>query len=198
MEGWGWGKGNRGGRAGNRKKKVPGAELPRLDLGDLGRGSVGPKSWRRGAVSPHLEHRCLIGAPSCISAFPRITFLPSHLVLEEGRGSGTEKPRFRGLGEEAATHLEAVVAATRVPSSWPCWAANRGEDDQRQSPSQTGASFPAPLSHNEMETQVSALTRSSGGRSLCIRNDSPPPMSPHPGCAFTQIWEPLSPAPECA
>lgn len=119
-----------------------------------------PKAGGR-VLCPHTSSTGVSLVP--LPAFQLFLESPSCLVLEEGRGSGTEKPRFRGLGEEAATHLEAVAAATGVPSSWPCWAANRGEDDQRQSPSQTGASFAAPLSHNDMETQVSVLTHSSGG-----------------------------------
>ena len=53
-------------------------------------------------VSSNLGHRCLTGASSCILAFPRITFLCSHLFLEDRGGSGTEKLRFRGL--EGGSH----------------------------------------------------------------------------------------------
>lgn len=108
----------------------------------------GPKAGGRVlCVSSNLGHRCLTGASSCILAFPRITFLCSHLFLEDRGGSGTEKLRCRGLGE-AATHLEAVATAVRVPSSWPCWAANRRGRLEAE-PLSAGASFPAPLAHSE-------------------------------------------------
>ena len=75
-------------------------------------------------VSSNLGHRCLTGASSCILAFPTIIFLYSHLFLEDQEDPGQRSQGSEVWGE-AATHLEAVAVAVQVPSSWPCWAANR-------------------------------------------------------------------------
>lgn len=117
VEGWAWEKGNRGRRAGNRKKKVPGAKLPRRDLG--GHGPLGPEAGGRVlCVSSNLGHRCLTGASSCILAFPsnhllvpptfflRIRRIRDREAKVQRSGGGSHSPRSSSstAGTQAAGH----------------------------------------------------------------------------------------------
>lgn len=166
QEGWAWRRVNRGRRAGNRKKKVPGAKLHKAGFGEA--MAQGPRSWRQGAVCvlkprAQVSHWCLF----LHFGFSYTIFLCSHLFLEDQSDPGTEKPRFRGLGEVAvpprsSSSSSAGTKQLAMPGS------NRRTAEGR---APVGQVPPSTLGHSDGNLGVSADC-SSGGRSSCIGNDS--------------------------